>query len=607
MGIFDSFLGRLFTKNNAEGSFKIVGCDSGASSAEQINSDLGITRGELEKLMKDNGIIPVNNVLSQAQIDAVYDAYYRSFTSSMAVKDVRRNVKTSAHKQIPVKVQPSQIIREYSSNPVNAQEHYNNKWIRFAGTVLSAERDGQNFTVKITPDDKNFHGIMVCGFVNNAARKVLALRNGMHLTLNGFVHDVRLVYQNDTITVINCSITEPLSPEKTRDVNNTCRENLHKKVSVLPMTNIPNTEIRHSVSTGLNDRVYAESGKTYVLTKFISSGGEGSIYSVNVTGLVAKIYNEKSCTTRLREKIRLMVSNRLGFAGICFPVEVLNNAKGEFIGFIMKEAKGETLTCLKMPQNDFEKAYPSWKKDDLVCLAISILEKIEYLHDHDVLMGDISLENIMFESPRKVYFIDTDSYQYGSYPCGVGTDEFVAPELLGRDLRSIMRTEGNENFAVATLLFMLMMQGKQPYAHQGGSQSASDIKTMIFPYGTGERPVPGNVWELQPIGSYRYIWSHLPFRLKNAFIDTFRKDGKNNSEHTRFSVHDWLVLMYAYHTAMPNMIGNDSMSAELFPTREKYSRNVKYKKCRICGEILPEDLFYDDTTCKFCHHEKENN
>ena len=59
--------------------------------------------------------------------------------------------------------------------------------------------------------------------------------------------------------------------------------------------------------------------------------------------------------------------------------------------------------------------------------------------------------------------------------------------------------------------------------------------------------------------------------------------------------------MYAYH-----MISNDSMSAELFPTREKYSKDIKYKTCRICGETLPEDLFYDETTCKDCHFDNKN-
>ena len=53
----------------------------------------------------------------------------------------------------------------------------------------------------------------------------------------------------------------------------------------------------------------------------------------------------------------------------------------------------------------------------------------------------------------------------------VWTNGFVAPELLGRNYANVTRTEGNENFAVA-IFFTLMMQDKQPYAHQGSSQSA---------------------------------------------------------------------------------------------------------------------------------------
>lgn len=581
MGIFDNILSSLFSRKDEP---------AGDYTLENISSGLGISSGELEKLMHSSGVAPVKNMLTQEQVDKIYDSYYRNFT------DIRTNdTAYPVHKQTPVKILPSEIISGYSKN--HTIGNYKGKWIIFAGTVNSADRDGRNFVVRLASDDRNFHGVIVCKFVSNAENKVMSLRRGQHIKLTGFVHDIQLVYQNDTIVIINSNIIDSFSLKRTG--NRTPLTG--KKVSVFPVTAMPDTLIKRSVIPGINDKVYSESGKIYTLTKFISSGGEGKVFATDVLGRVAKIYNEQSCSARRREKLRLMVSNRLNFKGICFPLEVLNNSKGEFTGFIMEEAKGRPLTCLKMPQQDFLNAFPAWKKDDLVCLSISILKRIKYLHDHDVLMGDISLKNIMFVSPYEVYFIDTDSYQYKSYPCYVGTDEFVAPELFGQNLADVMRTEGNENFSVATLLFMLMMQGKQPYAHQGGSQSAADIKAMIFPYGTGERPVPGNVWELQPIGSWRYIWSHLTNRLKNAFIDTFRKDGSNNTESTRFSVNDWLVLMYAYHTAMPNMIINDAMSAELFPSREKYSKDIKYRKCRVCGETLPESLFYDADTCKDCH------
>ena len=582
MGIFDNILSGLFSRKDEP---------AGDYTLENVSSDLRISSGELEKLMNISGVTPVRNTLDQEQVDKIYDSYYRNLADFGG-----NDTAYPAHKQTPVKILPSEIISGYSKNHIIGS--YKGKWITFSGTVNSADRDGQNFVVRLSSDDTNFHGVIVCKFVNNAENKVMSLRRGQHINLTGFIHDIQLVYQNDTIIIINSNIIDSFSLKRTESRTPLTA----RKVSVLPVTTMPDTLLKRSVIPGINDKVYAESGRVYTLTKFISSGGEGSVFATDVPGRVAKIYNDQSCTARRREKIRLMVSSRLNFKGICFPFEVLNNSRsGEFTGFIMEEAKGRPLTCLKMPQKDFLDAFPSWKKDDLVCLSISILKRIKYLHDHDVLMGDISLKNIMFVSPYEVYFIDTDSYQYKSYPCYVGTDEFVAPELFGRNLSDVMRTEGNENFSVATLLFMLMMQGKQPYAHQGGSQSAADIKAMIFPYGTGERPVPGNVWELQPIGSWRYIWSHLTNRLKNAFIDTFRKDGRNNTESTRFSVNDWLTLMYAYHTAMSNMIINDAMSAELFPSREKYSKDIKYRKCRLCGETLPESLFYDAETCKNCH------
>ena len=542
MGIFDNIFSNFFSRKNEPDKL------TGDYTVESVSSDLGIDSSELERIMQKSGVIPVKNMLTQEQVDKIYDNYYRSLSPVS-----ENNAVYPVHRKMPVKIIPSKIISDYSKN--NNIWSYKNKWISFTGSVNSVDRDGHNFIVRLTADDRDFYGVMICKFVNNTESKVLALRPGQRIKVTGFIYDIQLFYQNDTIIIINCNIVNEFSNyEKTRSITPLTR----KKISVYPITNMPDTQIKRSV----------------------------------IPGRVAKIYNEQSCTVRRREKIRLMTAARLNYKGICFPLEILNNSQGEFTGFIMEEAKGRPLTCLKMPQKDFMNEFPLWKKDNLVCLSISILKKIKYLHEHDVLMGDISLSNIMFVSPYEVYFIDTDSYQYKSFPCYVGTDEFVAPELLGQKLSSnIMRTEGNENFAVATLLFMLMMQGKQPYAHQGGSQSAADIKAMIFPYGSGERPVPGNVWETN--------------KLKNAFIDTFRKDGNNNTEQTRFSVDYWLELMYAYHTAMSNMINNDTMSAELFPSREKRSKDIQYKTCRVCGETLPANLFYDETTCKDCHFDNK--
>ena len=499
----------------------------------------------------------------------------------------------------PEYIFPSQIVRDYRADPQAARTKYSGKWVAFPCRFDTLRHEGVNFVVDVLPEDRNFRGNMVCKFVSTAGAKLSTLGHGQKTEIAGFVKEVIVVPGNTTLIIANSSILDAQAEDYKPRIQ---PQTIHR-VRVSAITTLKDERLVRSEMASTGSRVYTDSGREYVLGSMIGEpGGEGTVYEIeNLPGRVAKIYNDKHCTSRTREKIRLMVRDRLNYNGIRFPLEVLNTGRGEFTGFVMERAKGRNLGELFIPQSEFEKEFPGWKKADLVKLCISILKRIRYLHDHDVLMGDINPNNIMFVSPDEVYFIDTDSFQYGAFPCRVGTEDYVAPELQGKDLGTVMRTQGNENFAVATLLFMILMNGKQPYAHQGGTQSAADIRAGIFPYGAGERAVPGNVWELQPVGLWRYIWSHLTFDLKNAFIDTFRQDGRHNTESTRYPVSKWLGLMYAYNTALPEMAAKDPMSAEIFPTREKMSREINYRTCSICHETKPENLFYDESTCKDCH------
>ena len=67
-------------------------------------------------------------------------------------------------------------------------------------------------------------------------------------------------------------------------------------------------------------------------------------------------------------------------------------------------------------------------------------------------MGDLNPTNIMVKFSEKVFFVDTDSYQIEDFPCPVGTPDYTAPEIQNRKKYDFLRSIGNENFAVATLL-----------------------------------------------------------------------------------------------------------------------------------------------------------
>lgn len=239
------------------------------------------------------------------------------------------------------------------------------------------------------------------------------------------------------------------------------------------------TQINHSITK--NNTFFTQDRVKIILTKKLASGGEGVIYETN-TNLLAKIYKPTKNTEIKHEKLKLMISKGIKYKGICFPSKILYTTNGEFAGFLMPRAKGVQLQRSVFIKQLFLKHFPDWKKIDLVTLCISILEKINYLHSKDIILGDINPMNILAKSPTEVYFVDCDSYQIGNFPCPVGTVNFTAPEIQGVRFSEFLRTKNHENFAIATLLFMIMLPGKPPYSHQGGESISKNIKKMHFSY-----------------------------------------------------------------------------------------------------------------------------
>lgn len=361
---------------------------------------------------------------------------------------------------------------------------------------------------------------------------------------------------------------------------------------------------RFSLSTGLTtvsdqaltishlpeagDRVIAYDGHNMneiELQEAVASGGEGTIYLTN-TPYVAKIYKKDNINKRRQEKISLMLSKKVKFEGICYPIASIYNLDKQFVGYLMPKAEGKELQKSLFIKPLLLKNFPTWKKRDTVELCVTILEKIKYLHDRNIILGDINPCNILVVSPKEVYFVDNDSYQIEGFPCPVGTINYTAPEIQRKSFDSFLRTLGNEYFAVATLLFMIMLPGKPPYSQQGGESPINNVISMNFSYPFGEQSN-----RKTPDGPWRFIWSHLPYDIKEAFYQTLRKDGENSEEQNRLTVDEWLQkFKYYLHLLDSGKFGEqDKMSEELFPTRHKKNPKVTYVDCRFCGTESPEE------------------
>lgn len=359
------------------------------------------------------------------------------------------------------------------------------------------------------------------------------------------------------------------------------------KDSFLPVSHIPGEgAIVNSVLTR----------NAITLTGIIAKGGEGSVFKTNDPSLVCKIYQKENLTRFRLEKLRRMVDSGLRYEGVCWPTDVVLNREGQPVGYLMPKAEGIELQKSVFIPPLLKKHFGAWTKHDTVQLALTILKKIHYLHHHNIIIGDINPLNILVKSPTEVYFVDTDSYQIEEFPCPVGTIPFTAPEAQRKHFSTFLRSLGNEQFAVTTLLFMIMLPGKHPYAQQGGEDPISNIIKMDFSYALGEKSN-----KKTPDGQWRFCWSHLPYKVKDAFYETFHYSGQHSKEDDRLSVMDWIALFNEYHRLLESgkFEQRDPESNLLFPSRFKNVSNSPLGSCKLCGNQCPEEHLQQGY-CRMC-------
>ncbi|HFL2185339.1 PIN domain-containing protein [Pseudomonas sp. NMI4491_12] len=325
--------------------------------------------------------------------------------------------------------------------------------------------------------------------------------------------------------------------------------------------------VRHLPGTG--EIVTTPSGRKISLGAQISAGGEGTIFETGSTAEVCKIYHANKLTRLKQQKIELMVSRKINRPGICWPSDLIFNGNNEFVGYLMPKATGKTIQSAMFVKPVLEKTFPNWYRKDLVQLCIAFLEHIRFLHGINVIVGDINpLNFLVTNDSSKLWMVDTDSFQVEGFPCPVGTVNFTAPEIQGQSYSDYLRTKDHELFAVATMIFMLLHPGKPPYSQQGGGSPSDNIKAMDFPYWFNrddERFSGRNA----PQGPWQRIWSNLPFKLRQAFHNTFRLN-------ERTDIDQWLRLLRSYLVS----INKDYVSNEIFPAAFRVRDPVE----TVCGK-----------------------
>lgn len=334
--------------------------------------------------------------------------------------------------------------------------------------------------------------------------------------------------------------------------------------------------------------VFDENGTFYELKEKIGQGGEGTVYNVTET-MVAKIYNENSLTKNRFEKIKLMVKDDVSAGEICWPKKMLFDKDGVFVGYLMKKAESNYISLgssiLKIADTSILEYIPDlkkWDRSGLVGLCETIARLFKYLHEKEIIVGDINASNILVNpwnpSGMDILFVDTDSYQIGPYPCPVGIEIFTSPEIFRRENEkrlnygTFLRTQNEEEYTIASLFFQILFLGQVPFNSKGiDGNNLEALKEYNFAFNSGE-----SLGKEVPDGPARMIWNNTPKYIQDAFKTVFMGEGVVEAK-------KWKSLFKRYCTELKK----GEYSKELIPFRyydPEHKTTIDFE-CPICHRI----------------------
>lgn len=219
-------------------------------------------------------------------------------------------------------------------------------------------------------------------------------------------------------------------------------------------------------------------GNRYQLSRVIGKGGQATVYRVagNSTHL-AKIYTHPRPEDET--KLAWMVANppddpsaRLHHASIAWPTHLLYQPDKTCAGYLMPFVKNAVAILNVFNPRLRARTLPEFDIRYLHRTARNLAAALGALHARDYVVGDLNESNIMVTATTLVTMIDTDSFQVRAtprgkppviYPCPVGKFEYLPPELQAQSLQNVYRLPEHDRFALAVLIFQLLMDGNHPF------------------------------------------------------------------------------------------------------------------------------------------------
>ncbi|WP_113879745.1 protein kinase domain-containing protein [Marinobacter nauticus] len=285
--------------------------------------------------------------------------------------------------------------------------------------------------------------------------------------------------------------------------------------------------------------------------KPLNRGADGLIYAMPGKPLALKIYHEPEKDPERRGKIQQMLASPpddQGLTHFAWPVALLTNSKGAFVGYAMPLLPmGDYVSLdLLLNRKGRELARLPESRNLRVTAAINLARRVAQLHARGHCIIDLKPANLLVHKQTgDVVVVDCDGFAIQGdqqfIPGHQYTTGYIAPEAWQRGASPEELGQPQDRFALAVIIFQLLNEGLHPYQGVPGDRQhiPSDIQGRIgenlYAYGRqSSGKIKPSPWSLH---------RDFPESIATAFHQSFR------SVNHRPKAEDWVeTLNEAYKT-----------------------------------------------------------
>lgn len=159
----------------------------------------------------------------------------------------------------------------------------------------------------------------------------------------------------------------------------------------------------------------------------LGQGGEATV--VGMGNKAIKIYHQID-PTRIAKIKKWITHPPIPY--VCSPQDIVTDAHDNVVGFAMPLIPSGHKTVQALCTRSFRNSHPEVSSKFIADLFLNAHATVSKLHPN-IIVGDYNDLNVMFKDPSML-FIDVDSFQIENFPCVVGTENFLPPELYDLNL-----------------------------------------------------------------------------------------------------------------------------------------------------------------------------